>query len=63
MKEAVKKYNIGYNIGKSKYVVNFHNGNKFHADNSPFYDIRIFTNKVKMKKFIKELKEEGYINI
>ena len=57
----IKTYNIQYNIGKCKYVVNFHDGIKTHKDNSLFYDIAIFTNKVKLTKFIKELTNKGYI--
>lgn len=56
----MKKYNTMQGIGKSKYIVNFHNGDKFHSDGSPFYDIRFFKNKVQRNKFVKELKEEGY---
>lgn len=56
----MKKYNIMYGIGKCKYVVNYCNGKKYD-DSSDFYDIRIFTNKRKMEKFVKELKKEGLI--
>lgn len=38
-----------YKIGKSKYVISWHD-NKYHPDGSPFYDIRIFKN-----NFIKQL--------
>ncbi|HZK32869.1 MAG TPA: hypothetical protein VFC60_00055 [Tissierellaceae bacterium] len=57
----MKKYNIMYNIGKVKYLVNYHDGVKTYKDGSKFYDIRIFSNKVKMNNFIKELKNNGYI--
>ena len=57
----MKMYNVMYNIGKSKYVVNYHDGLKKHWDGSPFFDISIFKNKIKLNKFIKELKEEGFI--
>lgn len=43
-----------------KTVVNYCNGKKYD-DGSDFYDIRIFTNKRKMEKFVKELKKEGFI--
>ena len=64
VKEGVKKtektFNTQHNIGKSKYVVNFHDGVKTHKDGSPFFDMKIFKNKEKMNDFIKELKKKGY---
>ena len=48
------------NVGKCKDVVNYHDGEKKHADGSDFYDIRIFSNKKERDKFIKSLKGEGY---
>ena len=59
----MKRYHINYNVGKVKYVVNYHNGEKFYPDNSRFYDIALFSNRRKMNSFIKELKSEGYIHI
>jgi len=56
----VKNYNIMYNVGKAKYVVNYHDGIKKHNDGSNFYDIRIFSNKIKMNSFIEELESKGY---
>jgi hypothetical protein len=50
-----------YNVGKSKYVVNFHDGLKKHFDGSPFFDIVIFKNKRKFNDFIKELKKDGFV--
>ena len=41
----MKTFNLMYNVGKAKYVVNYHNGIKKHKDDSPFYDIGIFKNK------------------
>ena len=58
--DQVKLYNTSFGIGKAKYVVNFHDGIKRHKDGSRFYDIRIFSNKKEMDKFIKELVKEGY---
>ena len=57
----MKNFYIQYNIGKSKYVVNFHNGERLHSDGSPFYDIKIFKNKVLLGSFIKELLNSGYV--
>jgi len=56
----MKTYNIMYNVGKVKYLVNYHDGVKTHNDGSPFDDIKIFKNKVKMNNFIKELVKQGY---
>ena len=58
--DQVKLYNTSFGIGKAKYVVNFHDGIKRHKDGSRFYDIRIFSNKKEMDKFINELVKEGY---
>lgn len=49
-----------YNVGKAKYLVNFHNGKSKHNDGSPFYDCKIFKNKIKRNEFIKELIASGY---
>jgi len=57
----MKKFYVQYNIGKSKYVINFHNGISKHSDGSEFYDIEIFKNKDKFKKFIKKLEKEDYV--
>lgn len=40
------------NIGKSKYIISWHDGSKYHADGSPFYDIKIFKNKLVKELFI-----------
>lgn len=49
------KIYVSQNIGKCKYVVNYHDGIKTHKDGSPFYDIKIFKNKKKMNDFITKL--------
>ena len=54
------EYNLRYNIGKAKYVVNFHDGKKTHKDGSKFFDIQIFSNKKNRDKFIKSLTTQGY---
>ncbi len=58
--KARKTFRIMFNIGKSKYVVNFCDGQKAHRDGSPFFDIRIFKNKRIMASFITDLKHQGY---
>jgi len=57
----MKQFNIQYNIGKSKYVVNYHDGIKTHTDNSPFFDMVIFKDKDLFNKFVKGLIKDGYI--
>lgn len=57
---SVKQFNIRHNIGKAKYVVNFHDGEKKHRDGSEFFDIAIFSNKKKMGIFVNSLKSSGY---
>ena len=56
----MKLYNINYNIGRVKYVVNFHDGIKKYKDGSNFYDIMLFSNKKKMNAFVSELLKDGY---
>ncbi len=53
-------YNLMFNVGSTKYVVNYHDGVKTHSDGSPFYDIALFNNLRKRDKFIRGLKEKGY---
>lgn len=60
---AKKQYNLMRNIGKAKFVVNFHDGVKTHKDGSDFFDIAIFKNKKKKDDFIKDLKKAGYIQV
>ena len=59
-KPTFKQYNVQQGIGKSKYVVNFHDGVKTHKDGSPFFDVRIFKNKNEMESFLNELGTKGY---
>jgi hypothetical protein len=55
-----KVYNVQNNVGKAKYIVNFHDGEKKHPDGSPFYDIEISKNKRDLGKFVKKLEADGY---
>ena len=48
------EYNIMYNVGKVKYLVNYHTGKKY-KDGSKFFDIATFKNKKKMNDFINNL--------
>ena len=55
-----KVFNIQYNVGKAKYVVNYHNGFTKHEDGSPFFDIATFANKEKFEVFKQSLLTKGY---
>ena len=57
----MKTYNLQYNIGNAKYVVNFHDGESTHNDGSPFFCIKIFSNKKELAKFERKLISEGYM--
>ena len=57
---GAKEYHWTTGIGKSKYVVNFHNGTSTHKDGSDFYDMKIFRNRPDMEAFISELVKKGY---
>lgn len=45
-----------FNVGKAKYLVSWNDGTRFYKDGSPFYDCRIFKNKIKKQQFINQLK-------
>jgi hypothetical protein len=57
----MKTFYIQYNIGKAKYVVSFHDGIKKNKDNSDFFDIKLFRNKIKLNTFVRELQAQGYV--
>lgn len=59
---TTKVYYVQENIGKAKYVVNHHDGEKAHRDGSPFFDVSLFTNKRKRDGFIRELTRKGFQN-
>lgn len=56
----MKKYYTRYGVGKAKYVVNFHDGEKKHKDGSEFYDVQIFKNIKDLKAFTNDLRTQGY---
>ena len=60
-KMGIKRFDIMHNIGRAKYVVNSHDGTKKYEDGSDFFDIATFKNKKKLGSYIKELKNNGYI--
>lgn len=56
----MKRFNTQDNIGKAKYIVNYHDGQKKHQDGSDFFDIAIFKNKKKLQRFVDSLRTQGY---
>ena len=57
---AIKSFNVRENIGKCRYVVNFHDGVKTHRDGSPFFDVHIVSNKRALTRVVKALQADGY---
>lgn len=60
MEKGGKLYTTQMNVGRAKYVLNYHDGSKTHKDGSPFYDIDIFSNRKDFDKAVKKLESEGY---
>ena len=58
--EGQKRYNQKNNVGKSKYVISYHDGKKKHKDGSDFFDIQTFRNKKDLAKFVNALHKGGY---
>lgn len=58
--EGEKRYKEMNGVGKSKYTVSHHDGEKKHKDGSNFYDIKLFKNKNEKNKFVKDLDSKGY---
>ena len=55
-----KKYNMQFNVGKAKYVINTYDGVKKNKDGSEFYDIHIFKTKSDLDEFQRKLIKDGY---
>jgi len=58
----MKRFNLKHNVGKVKYLVSYHDGEKKHKDGSDFFDIACFKNKQKLNVFISSLVKHGYID-
>lgn len=56
-----KSFTVNTAIGRTKYSVSYHDGEKQHEDGSPFYDLRTFRNSRDRDAFVRELKQQGYI--
>ena len=54
-------YRLSQNIGKARYVVSLFDGTKFHPDGSPFYDIKILSNRREVARFTRSLDAQGYV--
>jgi len=57
---SVKTFSEMQDVGKAKYVVNYHDGVKVHRDGSPFFDIAIFSNRAKKDQFVRKLESLGF---
>ena len=60
MTTATKDYHENQNVGRARYLVNYHDGVKTHADGSRFYDLKIFSNRREKDAFVRELRLDGY---
>ena len=56
----MKNFHLQDGIGRAKYTISYHNGEKTHKDGSPFYDIEVFRNKKMRDSFIRKLESRGY---
>ncbi len=56
----MKDYYILNNVGRAKYLLCFHDGEKKHEDGSKFYDIIVYRNKEALNESIKDLESQGY---
>lgn len=59
--EGKKRFRQKNGIGKSKYTVSYHDGEKKHKDGSDFFDIKIFKNKQELEAFKKDLLSKGFV--
>ena len=59
--EGEKRYHVQYGVGKTKYLVSYHDGKKKHPDGSDFYDVKILKNKRDLWEFFAKLKKDGYV--
>lgn len=53
------RFKINPQIGKVRNSVSFYRGKK-HKDGSDFWEIAIFSRKTDLRKFISQLKKQGY---
>lgn len=62
LSEAIdnNRFNVMFNVGTAKYVINYHVAGNTHGDGSPFYGIKTFQNKKEFEAHRKSLKAQGY---
>ena len=48
--EGKKRFKVGFNIGKAKYVISHHDGREKHKDGSDFFGISIYKNQKAFEK-------------
>ena len=60
MKTDNNRFNVMFNVGTAKYVINYHTTGEKHTDGSPFYGIKTFQNRKDFDTCIKSLKDQGY---
>jgi len=61
LREGKKRFKVGHNIGKAKYVISFHDGKSKHKDGSDFFGIETFRNQKEFEKGKNDLRKKGYI--
>lgn len=49
------------NIGKARHVVSYHDGQKTHRDGSAFFDMAVFSRKTEAQRYVRTLREAGYV--
>lgn len=60
MTQSEPVYRVPLTLRRGQHVVDFHDGDKRHADGSPFYDVRVFSNLKRAERFAKELEDKGF---
>ncbi|MEG3764916.1 hypothetical protein [Alteromonas sp. 14N.309.X.WAT.G.H12] len=59
----MKFYDCIDNLGKAKYLVNFHDETQTYPDGTPRLNVRKFTNKRKRDQFVRSLKKMDYLQL
>jgi hypothetical protein len=60
LSEGEKTFDTMFNVGKAKYVINYHDGVSTYNDGSDFIGIVTFNNKKDYEKYRKYLLSQGY---
>lgn len=59
----MKRFNVKFNVGKVKYLISYHDGEKKHKDGSDFFDIKTCNSKKEFNKKKDELLKDGYVEL